>query len=355
MRMKKILITGGCGFIGSNLAVALRRAGCLVVCFDNLSRRGSELLCERVQAKGCRFIKGDIRNKEDLARLGKKFDLMIECSAEPSVLAGSKGSDAWFMVENNLVGSVNCFEFCRKNRLPVIFLSTSRVYPYSAINNLKFRELAARYEYAGKAGGISERGVSVSFPLDGYRSLYGATKLASEYILQEYSRQYDIPSIINRLGVIAGPWQLGKVDQGVFTYWMASHYFKKDLQYIGFGGKGKQVRDLLHIDDLTALIIKQMRRIKNYRGKVFNAGGGRFSSLSLLETTELCRKITGNKVRIGRCLDDRPADVMWFITDNGITENEFNWKPLKKPVEILSDIHHWLDKNSKTFKRVLRG
>lgn len=349
----KILITGGCGFIGSNLAVALKQDGHSVTCFDNLSRRGSEILRDRIREFGCRFVKGDIRKKADLARLKGGFDLMIECSAEPSVLVGSKGSDAWFMIENNLIGSVNCFEFCRERSVPVIFLSTSRVYPYNAINNRAFRGLSTRYEYAGRSGGISRKGVSTDFPLSGYRSLYGATKLASEFILQEYSYQYGIPAIINRCGVIAGPWQLGKVDQGVFTYWMANHYFKKPLRYIGFGGKGKQVRDLLHVDDFVALVKKQIKRIKKYKGDVFNVGGSRFSSLSLSETTALCRKITGNSVPMGQDLRNRPADVIWFITDNGITEKEFGWKPKKKPEEILTDIHSWLRGHDKEFKGIL--
>jgi CDP-paratose 2-epimerase len=351
----KILITGGCGFIGSNLAAALKEDGHSITCFDNLSRRGSEILRERIREYGCRFVKGDIRNKKDLARLAGNFDLMIECSAEPSVLVGSKGRDAWFMVENNLVGSVNCFEFCRENSVPVIFLSTSRVYPYNAINSSKFRELPKRYEYAGKSDGISKKGVSTNLPLKGYRSLYGATKLASEFILQEYSYQYGIPAIINRCGVVAGPWQLGKADQGVFTYWMASHYFKKPLRYIGFGGKGKQVRDLVHIDDLAALIRKQIKCIKKYKGDVFNVGGSRFSSLSLAETTELCRMITGNIIPVGRDLRDRPADVRWFITDNGTTEREFGWRPRKRPEVILTDIYCWLLEHGGKFKKTLVG
>lgn len=350
--MKKILITGGCGFIGSNIAVALKKGGFDVTCFDNLSRCGSEILARHVQDFGCIFIKGDIRNQKDLNRLKKRFDLMIECSAEPSVLVGSKGSDAWFMVENNLIGSINCFEYCRKDSTPIMFLSTSRVYPYNAINSLKFKELSTRYEYSDKMPGITKQGIGTDFDLKGYRSLYGATKLSSEYILREYSCQYDIPSIINRCGVVAGPWQLGKVDQGVFTYWIANHFFKEKLNYIGFNGRGKQVRDLLHIDDLIRLIKSQIKCIKNYKGEIFNVGGGRFSNLSLLEATAICRKITGNKIKIGRQVRTRPADIKWFITNNAETKAEFGWKPAKTPEEILSDIYNWLCKNQKKFKKV---
>ena len=226
--MSRVLITGGCGFVGSNVSVRLSLRGDDVTCFDNLSRRGAEILLERIQEHDCRFVYGDVRNDEDLNKLSGDFDAMIECSAEPSVMVGANGNDAYFMVNNNLIGSIKCFEFCRKNRIPVIFLSTSRVYPYDAINSLVFEEIETRFVYSDNKESVSEKGITTGFDLRGLRSLYGATKLSSEFILREYSHNYDLPCIINRCGVIAGPWQLGKVDQGVFTYWIANHFFKKN-------------------------------------------------------------------------------------------------------------------------------
>ncbi len=345
-----ILITGGCGFIGSNLAVGLSDKGCKVTAFDNLSRRGSETLLQRLLAHGCKFHHGDIRNQEDLARLPGAYDLMIECSAEPSVLVGTRGDDARFMINNNLIGSINCFEFARQRSIPVIFISTSRVYPYDAINLCALEEQTTRFELAGVPTSLSSNGVPVDYPLKGVRSLYGATKLASELLLQEYSAQYGLPAIINRCGVIAGPWQLGKVDQGVFTYWLASHYFKRPLKYIGFGGKGKQVRDLLHVQDLVALIATQADRVNDYRGQVFNVGGGRASNLSLQETTTLCQTITGHCVEIGSIAENRPADMAWYITDNGSTEATFNWRPTRDPEQILTDTYHWLTEHEDEFR-----
>jgi len=136
-----IIITGGCGFVGSNLAVALRLKGYRVMCFDNLCRRGSGLLCQRIQEYGCSFIHGDIRDPSDLQRCKGDFLVLIDASAEPSVLVGCHGRDALYVVHNNLTGSVNCFEWCRGRHLPVIFLSTSRVYPYDRINALSYNEL----------------------------------------------------------------------------------------------------------------------------------------------------------------------------------------------------------------------
>lgn len=352
---QRILITGGCGFVGSNLAVALRAEGNRITCFDNLSRRGSELLCRRIREHGCNFIRGDIRNPEDLKRCKGDFDLLIDASAEPSVLAGSDGSDALYVVHNNLTGSINCFEWCRKNRAAVIFLSSSRVYPYDRINVLRYQELSDRFSFSGKTQGVSHRGISCDFPLAGYRSLYGATKLAAEYILREYSMNYGIPSIINRCGVIAGPWQLGKVDQGVFTHWMVCHYFKRKLSYIGFAGKGKQVRDILHIEDLVKLIKKQIRIISRFRGQTFNVGGGLFANLSLCQATALCRRITGNAMPIGRSLRNRPADIKWYITDYRTTEQEFAWRPQRSAEETLLGIYEWMASHHRQAKTLFKA
>jgi len=193
-------------------------------------------------------------------------------------------------------------------------------------------------------------------PLTGIRSLYGATKLSAEFILKEYSAQYGLPSIIDRCGVIAGPWQLGKADQGVFTFWLANHYFKKPLKYIGFGGEGKQVRDLLHIDDLGDLLLEQARRLMGdkpvYRGEIFNAGGSVHANLSLRETTSICAELTGHRMDIGTVLEDRPADVKWFMIDNGDTGDIFGWKPKRSARKILEDTFEWLKKNETDFRKI---
>src|SRR5207302_2093552 len=130
----------------------------------------------------------------------------------------------------------------------------------------------SRFEIAedNEQKGISKKGISESFPIHLPRSLYGATKLASEMIIQEYAYAYGLQALINRCGVIAGPGQFGKVDQGVFTLWVANHYFRRPLKYTGFGGRGKQVRDLLHPLDLFTLLKQQLLDISSYSGQVFN-------------------------------------------------------------------------------------
>ena len=142
--------------------------------------------------------------------------------------------------------------------------------------------------------------------------------------------------------MVAGPWQLGKQDQGVFTYWLVSHLLKRPLAYFGFGGHGKQVRDLLHIDDLVDLILLQSRRMAEFRGDIFPVGGSGFSSLSLLEATDLCRRLTGNEMPVGSQAANRPADVIWYITDNRLVTSRLGWQPRRTAEDILRDIRDWL-------------
>lgn len=348
----RILITGGCGFIGSNLAVELGQQGHQVVCFDNLTRRGSEILARRVEAAGCQVVRGDVRSMEDLERI-TGADVLIECSAEPSVLVGSEGADARYLLNVNLGGALNCFEWARRCGSGVIFLSTSRVYPIVPLAAANYEETETRFEFADAFSGVSANGVTVDCPLRGARSLYGASKLAAEHVLVEYAEAYDLPAIINRCGVVAGPWQLGKVDQGVFTFWLARHVFEQPLSYIGFGGKGKQVRDLLHVQDLCDLIVRQVDGIGEFRGECFNVGGGKSGSLSLLETTAICRDLTGGTLEIGAVEENRPFDLPWYITDNGNTGDVFDWRPRRSPREVFEDTYEWMIAHKSVFAEIL--
>jgi CDP-paratose 2-epimerase len=355
-KYRNILVTGGAGFVGSNLAIALKNKyqDFNIIALDNLKRRGSELNIKRLGQNGIAFIHGDIRNREDLDFGGQKIDLIIECSAEPSVLAGFDESPE-YLIHSNLIGTIYCLELARRNKADFVFLSTSRVYPYKKINNLKYREEDTRFSLIDKQSipGVTSKGINEYFPLEGTRSLYGATKLAAEYIIYEYASMYGIYAIINRCGVIAGPWQMGKVDQGVLTLWMAAHYFKKKLSYIGFGGKGKQVRDIIHIDDLFNLIDLQLKNISHYNKRIFNVGGGAGNSLSLLEMTNICREITGNKIPIQKNIENRPADIKLYISDCTKIESAMEWKPLKTPFQVLEEIWHWIHNHENQLKSIL--
>jgi len=350
-----ILITGGCGFVGSNLAVKFKQKypELKIICFDNLKRRGSELNLNRLKQNDIEFIHGDIRNIEDLD-FNHQLDLIIDCCAEPSVLAGINENPN-YLINTNLNGTVNCLNLALKNKAKFVFLSTSRVYPINNIDKIEFEEDETRFSIANNQtlAGITEKGISESFPLDGYRSLYGATKLASELLISEYQNLLGLQTVINRCGVITGPYQMGKVDQGVVVLWMAKHFFNQPLKYFGYGGTGKQVRDILHIEDLFKLIDLQLNNFEKVNGKMYNVGGGNYSSVSLVELTELCAEITGNKINVGSVTETRTADIRIYITDNSKIEDELNWKPANNPKIILAEIFDWIKENESTLKNIL--
>jgi CDP-paratose 2-epimerase len=341
---RRVLITGGSGFVGANLGVGLaeRHPDWQITAFDNLKRRGAELNIPRLRAAGIRFVHGDVRSQSDLLALDP-VDAIVECSAEPSALAGVDGSPD-YLVQSNLVGAYHCLELARRDGAQFLFMSTSRVYPYGALDALEHREDETRFELAPQDGvpGASGRGIAEDFPLDGARTLYGTTKLAAELLVTEYAAVAGFPTVIDRCGVIAGPWQMGKVDQGVFTYWLLAHLTGRPLKYIGYGGKGKQVRDLLHVDDLVELIDLQLSAPDEWNGRTLNVGGGREVSLSLIETTELCRELMGSEVPVGSAGEDRPGDVRIYITDCSRLFELTDWRPRRSAADTLSDTADWL-------------
>lgn len=364
-RMQSILITGGAGFVGSNLAVHLKTSfpSARVVCMDNLYRKGSKLNLPRLEKAGCEFVRGDIREADRFP--DGPFDFLLECSAEPSVLAGYDESPDYLM-ETNLMGTYRCLEKARDWRAKVIFFSTSRVYPIAPLEAHPWREEATRFVWEDETGGeespestisneqsaISNLGVNEALLrcAHGARSLYGFTKYASELLIEEYRQAFGLEAIINRCSVIAGPWQMGKVDQGVVALWVLRHYFQQPLKYIGYGGGGKQVRDMLHIDDLAGLVERQVREFPEWDGWCGNVGGGLEVSASLRELTEICRDVTGNEVKIGSDPETRQADLRIFLADCAKIEKEYGWKPRKRVQNIVTDIHRWVRENESTVR-----
>ena len=351
-----ILISGGAGFVGSSLCLKLKEKypNYKIIAFDNLKRRGAELNLIDFKKNNIKFIHGDIRNREDFDEIGE-IDVFIEASAEPSVMAGINSNPS-YVINNNFVGSVNCFNYCLKYDAKLIFLSTSRVYPIEKIENANFIEEATRFSFDKNQTeeGISNLGISEKLNLLGPRSFYGTTKLSSELLIQEYVEFYGLKAAITRFGVIAGPRQMGKTDQGVVTLWMAKHYWKQPLKYIGYGGLGKQVRDILHIEDLISLVEKQIHHTEKFNGKIYNAGGGVDVSASLLEMTSICEKITGNSIPIGKIQETRPADLRAYITDNSKIKNEIGWEPQKSVEDIFNDIFNWINQNEKQLEGILK-
>jgi CDP-paratose 2-epimerase len=351
-----ILVTGGAGFVGSTLCLQLKKKypSYTIIAFDNLKRRGSELSLPDFHKNDIRFVHGDIRNMEDIESIGE-FNVLVEASAEPSVTAGLD-SNPTYVINNNLYGSINCFNACLKYNAKLIFISTSRVYPIDIIEQANYKEDATRFSFHPSqfAKGISFLGISEQLSLSGARSFYGTTKLASELFIQEYASFYHLKASITRFGVIAGPRQMGKTDQGIATLWMAKHFWKQPLKYIGYGGSGKQVRDILHIDDLVSLIDIQIHNIEKFEKKIYNAGGGIENSISLAEMTSICERITGNKISIESIPETRQADLRIFITDNTQINEEIGWRPQKSVETLFRDIYTWIKENEEQLKPILR-
>ncbi len=350
MKYRHILITGGCGFVGSSLALLLKTKypQSRITALDNFSRKGSELNKPRLVEAGIECLTGDVRYAEAFVPFDS-VDLIIDCAAEPSVLAGKDGSPL-YALETNLWGTVNVLELARHTNASILFLSTSRVYPVNELNEIMVTETDTRFEIAPEQTifGMSERGVSESFPLGAARTLYGTTKLSSEMLIAEYALLYGTRAIINRCGVIAGPWQFGKVDQGVAVLWMARHVFPdQKLSYIGWGGTGKQVRDFLHPDDLFDAVSYQLEHFDTLAGSTFNLGGGVSHSASLQELTQICEKITGQSITIDSVPETRWGDVRLYISDNTRFEEISGWKPKRSIETIMRNIHTWLVANQK--------
>lgn len=340
-----ILITGGAGFVGSALALALRRAvpGSNVVALDNLRRAGSELRIPELRRAGVEFVHGDVRNPDDLELGGRPLDYVIECSAEPSVLAGYNESPR-YVIETNLGGTINCLELARERGAKVVFLSTSRVYPTAAVNRLAFAEDTTRFQLtaAQNVVGASAQGISESFPLNGARTFYGASKLASELLLDEYAGAYGLEYATIRFGVISGPGQMGKVEQGVFSLWMARHLWGESLTYKGWGGSGKQLRDVVHIHDVRDLVFAMLSNWDAVCGRTFNAGGGCAISASLLEATHACEEITGRRLRFSSVTETHASDVRIYLSDNSAITRALGWHPTRDVRVILEDLCSWM-------------
>ncbi len=252
--------------------------------------------------------------------------------------------DTSYLLHTNLTGAYNCLELARRAGAFMLFLSTSRVYPVAPQLELALEETETRFELAAEqpVAGASPAGISEDFPLGGARTLYGTTKLAAELLIEEYRAAFGLRAVVDRCGVIAGPWQMGKVDQGVFTHWMLAHRFKQPLKYIGFGGAGKQVRDLLHVEDLVDLVERQLLAPEQWDGRTVNVGGGRECSLSLRETTDICRELSGNEVPIEPEPETRAGDVPIYLSDCARLFGLDEWRPQRSAQQVLADIHEWI-------------
>lgn len=333
----KILITGGCGFVGSNIAIYLKKKlkTSEISSLDDLSRKGSSINKKRLIKNNIKNYKIDIKNFKKI-KLLPKFNLIIDCCAEPAIEASRRELDRVF--NTNLIGTFNILKKCIRDKSNIIFLSSSRVYSIEKLRSLIKNKILLKPIKTKKK-------ISENFETSNPSSLYGFTKLASEKLIQEIFFKTNLKYIINRFGVIAGPWQFGKQDQGFIPLWVAKHFLKKNLSYIGFGGNGHQIRDIIHIDDVNEIILIQIKNLKKINNDIFNIGGGMKNAISLKNLTLKCEKITGNRLAFKKIKKTSIFDIPYYVTDNSKVKKIYKWKPSRNIDKILNDIYIWLIKN----------
>ncbi|PWT79000.1 MAG: CDP-tyvelose epimerase [Acidobacteria bacterium] len=344
----KVLITGICGFIGSALARRIKEADPTSEVFgiDNLMRSGSEAN-RRLDKFGIRVFHGDIRCVSDTETL-PLADWVVDAAANPSVLAGVDGrASTRQLVEHNLFGTVNTLEYCRRHGAGFVLLSTSRVYSIRPLSRMTMQ--IEKYRLAPcfnetRVAGFSKAGISEEFGTAAPISLYGATKLASEALALEYGETFGFPVWINRCGVLAGAGQFGTAEQGIFSFWIHAWHAGKPLRYIGFGGKGLQVRDAFHPDDLSTLVLSQIQKQASTPERICNVAGGLSNSMSLLELSNWCSDRFGPRDVIPDA-NERPFDIPWMVLDTRRARQQWAWKPSRTLSSILSEIADHAEKH----------
>ena len=338
----RILITGGAGFIGCNLADACIRAGHQVTLFDNLSRRGSEAnlawLRER-HGEGFAFARGDIRDDaavlEAAAGQGAIYHLAAQTAVTTSV------SDPRTDFEINALGTLNLLEAARQaaGDAVLIYASTNKV--YGGLEQLSVAELATRYALVDCPNGVAE-----THPLD-FHSPYGCSKGAADQYVRDYARIYGLRTVVFRQSCIYGPRQMGVEDQGWVAWFVIAAIAGKPITIYG---DGKQVRDLLYVDDLVRAYLLATERIEVTRGQVYNLGGGPANTLSIWsEFGPLLSRVVGREVMPQAFCDWRPGDQPVFVTDISKAARDFDWTPRVAVTEGIGRLSEWVRANRELF------
>jgi CDP-paratose 2-epimerase len=231
----KILVTGGCGFVGSNICLKLKNENHKVYSLDNLSRKSSKLNYLELKKNNITNFNRDISKRDCLDNL-QRFDLIIDCCAEAAVEVSKKDMDR--VIYTNLIGTFNILKKIKKDNSKLIFISSSRVNSITQISKF-FKKKNLKQKL------MIKKKINEQFQTLKPKSIYGFTKHASEMLIEEFSFAFGIKYLINRCGVISGPMQFGKQDQGFVSLWIWHHLIKKNLKYMGFGGHGNQIRDVL--------------------------------------------------------------------------------------------------------------
>jgi CDP-paratose 2-epimerase len=336
---RSIVIFGGAGFIGSNWTERLlKTTGAKVHVFDNLSRQGSRHNLEYLQKVAGRTGKlqitvGDVRDAVMVSRVVKYATEIYNFAAQVAVTTSLL--DPRLDFEVNLGGTFNILEAARRHEQSpyLLFTSTNKVYGNSGEGEA--RAEGRRYVTGGRSGGTGE-----SQPLD-FHSPYGCSKGAADQYVRDYARIYGLRSVVFRMSCIAGPHQFGSEDQGWVAHFLYSALEGKPLRIYG---DGRQVRDILYVEDLLCAFEAAYENRERTAGQIYNIGGGEQNSVSLLELMDRIEALTG--ARVDYTLGERRVgDQLVYITDHGKFSRETGWQPKVNLDGILSGIHRWYRAN----------
>lgn len=339
----KILITGGAGFIGSNLSDYYLRKGAEVVVFDNLSRPGTEKNLEWLQknhkATGrFTFVKGDVRRMDELPPIIREAEIVIHLAGQVAVT--SSIADPRTDFEVNALGTFNVLEAVRLyGKNPIFFyVSTNKV--YGRMEDITVLEREKRYIMPDHPEGISEERC-----LD-FHSPYGCSKGTADQYVRDYSRIYGIPTVVFRMSCQYGIRQFGNEDQGWVAHFVISAIKGKSITIYG---NGKQVRDVLYIDDLIRAFEMAIENIEKTKGNIYNIGGGPEFTLSLLELIELLEDRLGCKIPL-QFGEWRPGDQPVYISNIHKAYKDFGWTPQISPPEGIDKLISWVRENCELFE-----
>lgn len=339
---KKILITGGAGFIGSNYSCRRILKGDDVIIYDNLSRNGAKnnlgWISSKTHGKSFRFIEGDVRNYEMLTSVVKGIDVIIHLAAQVAVT--SSVVDPQFDFSVNAAGTFNVLEAARVcgEKPLVIYASTNKV--YGEIEDIQVVEEETRYSFKDHPAGVSEN------QLLNFHSPYGCSKGCGDQYVRDYSRIYDIPTVVFRQSCIYGKRQFGIEDQGWVAWFVIAAVIGRSITIYG---DGKQVRDLLFIDDLMNAYDLAIERKEDAKGLIFNIGGGIENSVSIWrEFGPILEKIHGKEIPV-EFKGWRPGDQKIYISDITKIKDYFGWYPKINVRKGLSSLYNWAAENKEIF------
>ena len=330
-----VLITGGAGFIGTNVARAYLQQGRPVYVLDNLSRPGVDNNIAELQHRypgRLWFSNADVGDAKEIRKAVQSASAVFHFAAQVAVTTSL--DDPIHDFETNLVGTLNLLDAIRTSATqpPLLFTSTNKV--YGKLGAVPFRETASRWEPATSS--LAANGISERQPLE-FLSPYGCSKGAADQYVLDYARSYGIKATVFRMSCIYGRYQLGSEDQG----WVA-HFVRQAMKNepITIYGDGKQVRDLLFVDDLVRAMQLAQDNIDVVAGEPFNLGGGTANSASLLELIEEIRRLTGNPVEIDWG-PERLGDQKWYVADTSKIRQVLGWSPAISVREGLRTLYEW--------------